>query len=69
MKQLPRQLLAAYLLAGVIVGSHASGAMYRDARQSDRTIEDAMLIGGVAGIGASIGWPLYASAKVWGMRG
>lgn len=59
-----RSALAAYLLAGVICGGHASSGLYDDARQDGRSTEDAALIAGVAGLGAAIGWPIYVTAKL-----
>lgn len=61
-----RALIAAYWFAAVICGGHASNEVYRDARLSGRSLEDAMLVGAIAGVGASIGWPVYLSAKAWG---
>lgn len=61
-----RNLLAAYWLAGILCGGHASGGLYDDARADGRTAHDAALIAGLMGIGAAAGWPVYAAAKAWG---
>lgn len=69
MRRLREMATGLYLIGAVIAYGHAAVDVYRMHLADGATPADASFIGAAFGVVAAAGWPLYASAKVWGRWG